>query len=198
MNHRRVCVFCASSTRIDARYVELATDVGAALASRGLDLVSGGGSVSMMGAVARAARAHGGHTIGVIPQALVDLELADHASDELVVTPDMRTRKAEMDRHAEAFVALPGGIGTLEELTEVWTASTLGMHRKPILVIDPWGDYAHLHALIDHLVASGFMRPEAARGLHWATSVDEAVDLLLALLGMHEGPAPQVDEALEG
>lgn len=193
----RICVFCASSVHIDARYVALAEEVGAALASRDLGLVSGGGSVSMMGAIARTVREHGGHTIGVIPRALVDLEVADHDADELLVTPDMRTRKAEMDRRADAFIALPGGIGTLEELTEVWTAHTLGMHVKPIVVIDPWGDYAHLHAFIDHLVSSGFVREESARTIHWMDSVDEAMDLLSALLGMHEGPVTHVDEALE-
>ena len=193
----RVCVFCSSSTQIDARYLDLAEAVGAELAARDLGLVSGGGSVSMMGAIARSVRAHGGHTIGVIPRALVDLEVADHDADELLVTPDMRTRKAEMDRRADAFVALPGGIGTLEELTEVWTAHALGMHTKPIVVIDPWGDYAHLHALIEHLVASGFVREESARTIHWMPSIDAAMDLLVALLGMHEGPVPHVDEALE-
>ncbi len=143
-------------------------------------------------------RAEGGHTIGVIPRALVDLEVADHDADELLVTPDMRTRKAEMDRRADAFVVLPGGIGTLEEFTEVWTASTLGMHGKPIIVIDPWGDYAHLHAFIAHLVTSGFVREESARTIHWTSSVDAAMDLLEALLGMHERPVLHVDEALEG
>ena len=101
---RTVCVFCASSSTIDDRYLRLATELGSALAQRDLALVSGGGSVSMMGAVARAVRASGGHTVGVIPQALVAMEVADHDADELVVTPDMRTRKAEMDRRADAFV----------------------------------------------------------------------------------------------
>ena len=193
-----VCVFCASSERIDARYVRLAAELGSALAYHGVTLVSGGGSVSMMGAIARAARASGGHTVGVIPQALIDMEVADLDSDELVVTADMRTRKAEMDRRADAFIALPGGIGTLEELTEVWTAYTLGMHDKPIVVIDPWGDYAHLHALIDHLVTAGFLRDAAADALHWVHTIDEALAFLATHLGKHEGPVPTADEALEG
>lgn len=174
---RTVCVFCASSSTIDDRYLRLATELGSALAQRDLALVSGGGSVSMMGAVARAVRASGGHTVGVIPQALVAMEVADHDADELVVTPDMRTRKAEMDRRADAFLTLPGGIGTLEELTEVWTAFTLGMHDKPVIVLDPWDDYAHLHALIDHLVGAGFVKATAAAAIHWARSIDEALDL---------------------
>lgn len=178
---RTVCVFCASSKVIDDRYVRLAAEVGSAMAARDLALVSGGGSVSMMGAVARAVRASGGHTVGVIPQALVDMEVADHDADELIVTPDMRTRKAEMDRRSDAFITLPGGIGTLEELMEVWTSFTLGMHAKPVIVLDPWDDYAHLHTLIDHLVTTGFVRASAAQAIHWTKSIDEA----LALVELH-------------
>lgn len=195
---RTVCVFCASSTAIDDRYVRLAAEMGQALARNDYTLVTGGGSVSMMGAVARATRAAGGHTVGVIPQALIDMEVADHDADELVVTPDMRTRKAEMDRRSDAFVALPGGIGTLEELTEVWTAFTLGMHAKPVIVVDPWGDYAHFRGQIQHLVETGFMRPSAADAIHWASGVDAAIELLNAHREKIEGPvATHIDEALE-
>ena len=183
---------------IDDRYVRLAAELGTALAARDLALVSGGGSVSMMGAIARAVRAGGGHTVGVIPQALVDMEVADHDADELIVTPDMRTRKAEMDRRADAFITLPGGIGTLEELLEVWTGSSLGMHEKPVIVLDPWGDFVHLRSLLQHLVATGFVRSAAAEALHWTTTVDGA----LALVDLHaqkvEGPTAHAIEALEG
>src|ERR1700690_1627844 len=103
-----ICVFCASSESIDPRWIELAGQVGAELAARGHSLVSGGGAISAMGALARAARAGGAHTIGVIPEALVDREVADHAADELLVTPDMRTRKAAMDSRADGFLILPG------------------------------------------------------------------------------------------
>src|SRR5213080_2586272 len=123
-----VCVFCASSDLIPQRYIELAAEVGAEIARRGHTLVTGGGSVSMMGAVARAARAGGARTIGVIPRDLVAREVADHDADELVVTDDMRQRKGVMDARADAFLALPGGIGTLEELLEVWVARTMGLH----------------------------------------------------------------------
>src|SRR5690242_7225785 len=122
----RICVFCSSSDRIAPEYIALATEVGAAVAARGHDLVSGGGRVSMMGAVAAAVRAGGGHTLGVIPQALVSMEVADTDADELVVTADMRERKGRMDAAADAFLTLPGGLGTLEELSEVWVAATLG------------------------------------------------------------------------
>ena len=193
-----VCVFCASSSTIDDRYVRLAAEVGQLLAQHDHGLVTGGGSVSMMGAVARAARAAGGHTMGVIPQALIDMEVADHDADELIVATDMRTRKAEMDRRSDAFITLPGGIGTLEELTEVWTAFTLGMHAKPVIVVDPWGDYTHFRAQIEHLVASNFMRPAAAAAIHWTSSAHQAIDLVNTLLKTTEGPvAMQVDEALE-
>lgn len=169
-----LCVYCASSEGIDERYRALAEDVGTEVGRRGWTLVSGGGSVSLMGAVARAARAAGARTVGVIPEELVAWEVADHDADELVVTPDMRTRKAEMDARSDAFLALPGGIGTLEELLEVWTARTLGMHGKPVVVLDPWGDLAPLRSLVGGLVRSGFVRPAAAEALSWTTSVDAA------------------------
>jgi uncharacterized protein (TIGR00730 family) len=173
-----ICVFCSSSERIDRRYVELAAAVGAELARRGHQLVSGGGSVSCMGAVARAARAGGAHTVGVIPQALVDLEVADHDADELVVSPDMRTRKGEMDRRSEAFLTLPGGLGTLEELLEIWVSRTLAMHNKPVVVLDADGIYAPLVAQVDDLVRRGFVRPEARDAVHWASTPSEAFDVV--------------------
>ena len=170
-----VAVFCASSEDIDERYKVLAAEVGFALARRGWTLVSGGGSVSSMGAVARAARAGGAHTIGVIPRALVEMEVADHGADELVVTDDMRERKGEMDRRADAFLTLPGGIGTLEELLEIWVARSLRMHDKPIVVLDPWRDLHPLAELVSGLVEAGFVRDVAAAALVWTSSVDEAM-----------------------
>ena len=173
-----VCVFCSSSGRIDPSYVALATEVGAELARRGHTLVSGGGSVSCMGAVARAARAGGTRTVGVIPQSLVDLEVADHDADELVVTPDMRTRKAAMDERCDAFLTLPGGLGTLEELLEIWVARTLGMHDKPVVVLDPDGLYAPLRAQADLLLERGFLRAASLDAVVWTTSVTEALDAI--------------------
>lgn len=173
-----VCVFCASSQQIDERYLTLAADVGTAIADRGWDLVSGAGSISMMGALARAARAAGGHTIGVIPDALVQREVADHDSDEFLVTRDMRQRKGLMDERSDAFLALPGGIGTLEELVEVWTARSLNMHHKPVVVLDPWGDYDHLHALLDHWQDRGFVRSEAVAHVRWVQDIADALDAI--------------------
>jgi uncharacterized protein (TIGR00730 family) len=173
-----VCVFCASSAGIDPRYLELATELGEALGERGHGLVSGGGRVSMMGAVARAARQAGAWTVGVIPQALVDLEVADDEADELLVVSDMRARKGLMDERSDAFLVLPGGIGTLEELMEVWTSRSLGMHAKPVVVLDPCGDFAGLRDLVGTLGERGFVRPTAAAHLQWATGVAEALDLV--------------------
>jgi uncharacterized protein (TIGR00730 family) len=170
-----VCVFCAASDDIEDQHIALATEVGTAIGRRGWTLVTGGGSVSMMGAVARAARAAGGRTVGVIPEALLHHEVADEAADELVVTPDMRTRKGEMDRRSDAFLALAGGIGTLEELIEVWVARTLGMHSKPVVVLDPSGHYAALKELVEHMVSTSFVRPQALAALEWAASVEDAM-----------------------
>jgi uncharacterized protein (TIGR00730 family) len=175
-----ICVFCASSERIDPRYIELATDVGTELARRGFDLVSGGGSVSCMGAVARAVRAGGRRTTGVIPQALVDMEVADGDADELVVTRDMRERKGEMERRSDGFLALPGGLGTLDEIFEIWVMRSLGLHELPLVVLDPDGVFAMMRAQVDDLVLRGFARPAVRDAIHWATEVGEAFDLLEA------------------
>ena len=175
-----VCVYCSSSESIEASYVELATEVGKRLAAEGFGLVSGGGRVSMMGAVARAARAGGAHTVGVIPAHLVPLEVADTDADELVVVDTMRERKRIMDERADAFLALPGGIGTLEELFEVWTSRSLDMHDKPVVVLDPDGFYAPLWRYLDDLRERGFVRQAALDSLTHATTVDEAFGALAA------------------
>ena len=173
-----ICVFCSSSGRIDRSYVELAAAVGTELARRGHTLVSGGGSVSCMGAVARAARTGGARTVGVVPRVLVDLEVADHDADELVVTPDMRSRKGVMDERADAFLTLPGGLGTLEELLEIWVSRTLAMHGKPVVVLDPGGLYDPLRAQVDLLVERGFVRPGARDAVHWVREIGAAFDLI--------------------
>jgi uncharacterized protein (TIGR00730 family) len=192
-----VCVYCASSTRIDPSYVELAAEVGAALAARGHSLVSGGGALSMMGAVARAARAGGAHTTGVIPQALLDVEVGDRDADELLVVDDMRARKGLMDERSDAFLALAGGIGTLEELFEVWVARSLGLHVKPVVVLDPDGLYAPLRQQLEVLLERGFLRGPAMSALQWATGVEEALDLIEAGVAAPERCHPLAEEALE-
>jgi uncharacterized protein (TIGR00730 family) len=175
-----VCVFCASSRRIEPRYLDLATSVGHELARRGHSLVSGGGKVSMMGAVAAAARAGGAHTVGVMPMVLRDREIADKASDELVITADMRQRKAVMEARSDAFLGLPGGIGTLEEVFEIWTSRSLDLHLKPVILLDPEGFYDGLLGWLRGLVDTGFVRAEALAMLTVAPSVGAAFDLLEA------------------
>jgi uncharacterized protein (TIGR00730 family) len=173
-----VCVYCSSSEEIEPSYVELAADVGKRLAAQGYGLVSGGGRVSMMGAVARAARDGGAHTVGVIPEHLMPLELADTEADELIVVGSMRERKQIMDERSDAFLALPGGIGTLEEMFEVWTAASLGMHGKPVVVLDPDGFYAPLWRYLEELCGRGFVRATALDVLHRVGTVDAAFEAL--------------------
>ncbi|MFG1928212.1 TIGR00730 family Rossman fold protein [Cryptosporangium sp. NPDC048952] len=173
-----VCVYCASSTSIEPGLIELATEVGAELARRGHSLVSGGGRVSMMGAVAAAARAGGARTVGVIPEALSSREIADFDSDELILTTGMRERKAAMDDRADAFLGLPGGIGTLEEMFEVWTSRSLGMHAKPVVLLNTGGFYGGLLSWLRDLEARGFVRREALAMLTVVSSVSEAFDAI--------------------
>ena len=192
-----VCVYCASSELIDERYKELAAQVGTAIAEAGYDLVSGGGSISCMGAVARSARAAGAFTTGVIPEALLELEVHDADADELIVVSDMRVRKALMDEKADAFLTLPGGIGTLEELVEVWTARSLRMHDKPVVILDPWHDYAALHDLVAHLERTGFMREIAVQQVVWTYSVEDAIAAITAGIGVRSTMSPTPAEMLE-
>jgi uncharacterized protein (TIGR00730 family) len=173
-----ICVFCASATGIAGTHLDLAAEVGAELARRGHVLISGGGSVSAMGAVARAARVGGARTIGVIPEALAGPEVADAESDELLVTGDMCTRKAEMMRRSDAFLILAGGLGTLDELLEVWTTRALGLHSKPVVVLDPEGIFAPLREFTERLQAQAFVRPGALEVVTWVTSPADALDLI--------------------
>ena len=165
----------------------MASGVGEAIADRGWTLVSGGGNVSAMGAVASAARAHSGRTVGVIPKALVHRELADVDAEELVVTDTMRQRKQVMEDRADAFLVLPGGIGTLEEFFEAWTAGYLGMHDKPLVMLDPFGHYDGLLAWLRSLVGTGYVGAGALDRLIVATEVDEALDACAPVTG-HDAP----------
>jgi len=171
-----VCVFCASSDDIEPRWLVLARSVGEHLARRGHQVVSGGGRVGMMGALATGARATGGHTIGIIPQSLVDLEVADDDADELVVTDGMSARKTVMIDRSDGFLVLPGGLGTLDELFEVWTMATLGIHVKPIVLLDEDGFYTPLLDWLDRLVSIGFARPTSRSAIRVVSTLDEALD----------------------
>jgi uncharacterized protein (TIGR00730 family) len=175
-----ICVFCASSSTIDQQWFDLATQLGKALGPRGHTLVSGGGCVGMMGAVADGARAGGAHTLGVIPQSLVDLEVADTQADELIVTTDMGVRKNLMIERSDAFITLPGGLGTLDELFEVWTTATLDLHRKPIVLLDPAGFYDGLWSWLTGLADTKFVRRPALAQVSVVGSVEEALDAVEA------------------
>ncbi|WP_083410548.1 LOG family protein [Mycolicibacterium rutilum] len=169
-----VCVYCASGPT-HPELLALAAEVGSAIADRNWSLVSGGGNVSAMGALAEAARSRGGHTVGVIPKALVHREVADVDADELVVTDTMRERKQVMEDRADAFIALPGGIGTLEELFEAWTAGYLGMHDKPVVLLDPVGHYDGLLVWLRGLVDGGYVAQAALDRLIVVTDVESAL-----------------------
>lgn len=155
-----MCVYCASSPT-DPDLLALASELGEAIARRGWTLVWGGGNVSAMGALATAARARGGWTVGVIPKMLLHREIADLNADELVVTDTMRERKQVMEDRADAFIALPGGLGTLEELFEIWTTAYLGFHDKPVVLLDPGGHYDGLRAWLSGLIDSGYLSQAA-------------------------------------
>ena len=161
---RRVCVYAGSSAGSRPGYREAAAALGRELTRRGVGLVYGGGRVGLMGVLADAVLERGGEAIGVIPQGLVDREVGHAALTELRVVGSMHERKAAMAELADGFLALPGGIGTLEELVEVYTWSQLGIHAKPCALLDVEGFYAPLTALLDRMVAEGFLR-EQHRGV---------------------------------
>ncbi|ANY05974.1 TIGR00730 family Rossman fold protein [Pseudonocardia sp. HH130630-07] len=176
-----VCVYCASSDGVPAHYLDLASALGGGIAGRGWTLVSGGGRRSMMGAVASGARAAGGRTVGIMPQSMIDREWGDHDSDEFVVTDSMRERKRLMEERADAFVALPGGLGTCEELFEVWSSGVLGLHGKPVVVVDPDGHWDGLLDWATGLVDRGFAGPRMMDRLRVVRPGDPG-DLVSAVL----------------
>ncbi|MEP6638952.1 MAG: TIGR00730 family Rossman fold protein [Chloroflexota bacterium] len=157
---RRICVFCGASPGRSVGYLQLAREVGTGLAERGIGLVYGGGRVGMMGAVADATLAAGGEVIGVIPRRLVDREMAHRGLTELRIVETLHERKAGMADLADGFIALPGGLGTLEELAEVASWGQLGLHAKPIGLLGRDGYWDALLAWLEHAVAEGFLTPE--------------------------------------
>jgi uncharacterized protein (TIGR00730 family) len=177
---KRVCVYCGSSAGLSPAYADAARGLGELLAARGLGLVYGGGRVGLMGVVADAALAGGGEVVGVIPGFLKEREVDHRGLTELFVVDTMHTRKAKMAELADAFVALPGGIGTMEELFEVWTWTQLGGQDKPVGLLDVDGFYGPLVAFLDHLVETGFVRPEHRAILQVATRPDELLAKLAA------------------
>jgi len=181
---RRVCVFCGSNRGRRPEYAALAAGMGTALVQRGWGLVYGGGSVGMMGVLADAVLAAGGEVTGVIPEMLATRELLHPTVTTMHVVPSMHARKALMADLSDAFIALPGGYGTFEEVLEVITWAQLGIHRKPIGVLDALGYFSPLLELIDHGIAEGFIRPEQRALLVTATEPAELLDRLAG----HEMP----------
>lgn len=155
----RLCVFCGSSAGQDPVYIETARLLGEALAANGIELVYGGASVGLMGAMADAVLAKGGHVIGVMPQALVDKEIAHAGLSDLRVVGSMHERKAMMAELSDGFIALPSGLGTFEELFEVWTWAQLGYHKKPCALLNVAGFYDKLAGFLDDVVERGFVKP---------------------------------------
>ena len=175
---KSVCVYLGSNAGDDPAYTEATVALARLIAARGLTLVYGGASVGLMGRLADEALAAGGHVLGVIPQGLVDREKAHTGGVELRVVADMHERKLAMADAADAFVALPGGLGTLEELFETWTWAYLGIHSKPVGVLDVLGYYGPLLAWLDAAVEKGFIKPQSRSLLLAASDPAELLDRL--------------------
>jgi hypothetical protein len=171
----RVAVYCSSAPDIKPEYLDLAFNIGVAIGTEGWDLVWGGGTASMMGAVARGARSVGAPTIGVIPERLRNKEFEDAEASEMHVVSDMRTRKGKIEDLSDAFIALPGGIGTLEEFFEIWVGRYLGFHNKPVVVCDPHGAYEPLRESLAHLTHLNFMKPGQRELVTWSTEISSAI-----------------------
>ena len=173
---KRVCVFSGSSPGADLAYRAAANDLGHGLAERGIELVYGGAHVGLMGVVADAALEGGGRVVGVIPQSLVDREVAHTGLSDLRVVDSMHDRKAQMAELADAFVALPGGVGTLEELFEVYTWNQLGLHAKPLGLLNVRGYFDGLARFLDHATAERFVTPQHRAMLLVSEDLGELLD----------------------
>ena len=177
--HQSICVFCGSSSGANAAYRGAATELGGLLAAQGRRLVYGGGNVGLMGVVADAVLESGGAVVGIIPQHLLDLEVGHQALTELRVVHSMHERKQQMSELADAFVLLPGGLGSLEEFFEIWTWGQLGLHRKPYGILNVAGYFDALLAFLDHAAEERFLRPEHRR---LVVVAEDAADLLGKLI----------------
>ena len=173
---RLLCVYCSSSDRLDAQYLATGTALGRAMAARGWGLVYGGGKTGLMGALARAVKTNGGSVVGVIPQFMKARELAFEEADELVTVLTMRERKMLMETRANAFVALPGGWGTLEEMMEILTLRQLDLLRKPCVFLNQSGYYDDLLRFFDRMVRENFNKPSNRDLFTVARTAEEALD----------------------
>jgi uncharacterized protein (TIGR00730 family) len=183
----RICVFLGSSPGRSPLYVDTARRFGTLLAERGIGLVYGGGTVGLMGAIADAVCAAGGEVIGVIPQALRAREHDHQGITELHIVETMHERKAMMAKLSDGFVALPGGIGTFEELFEVWTWAQLGYHDKPCGLLDVGGFYSRMSAFIDHVVEEGFLQPKHRSML----LIEKEPEAMLDIMARYLAPATE-------
>lgn len=175
---KTLCVYCASSDRLDPRFAQAADELGRRMPSRGWDLVYGGGKVGLMGAVAKGVKASGGRVVGVIPQFMKARELDYEGADEMLTVTTMRERKREMENRAAAFVALPGGWGTLEEIMEILTLRQLDVVRKPCVLFNQNGFYDDLLRFFEKMVAERFNKPSNLSLFSVATTVDEILSQL--------------------
>ncbi|HVR90496.1 MAG TPA: TIGR00730 family Rossman fold protein [Novosphingobium sp.] len=188
---KRLAVYCGSASPADPRYVDLARDVGATLASRGIGVVYGGGRLGLMGALAAGALSAGGEVIGVIPEALAGRhgrggEVANHDCTELHIVPGMHQRKQAFTDLSDGFLTIPGGVGTMDELWEAVSWAQLGYHAKPVGLLNAFGFFDHLLAFNRHMIEVGFVR-EAHQGIIIAES---ELDLLLTRMAAHEPHTP--------
>jgi uncharacterized protein (TIGR00730 family) len=188
-----VCVYCGSSDGADPRFVEAAWELGAAIGAGGHRLVYGGGNVGLMGEVSRAAKAAGAHVTGVIPRFLLDKEKLAGGLDEVVQVDDMHQRKMIMFERSDAFVALPGGIGTLEELVEQMTWAQLGRHGKPIVIADIAGFWRPFNDLIAHMRFAGFIRAGLEVQTLTAEKIADVLPMIAAFIRRRGRPAPLAD-----
>ncbi len=177
---KRIAIYCGSATPADPRYVELAEDVGAALAQRGIGVVYGGGRLGLMGAVARGAKAAGGEVIGVIPESLIRAEVANHECDELIAVSGMHERKQKFTDLSDGFITLPGGVGTMDELWEAMSWAQLGYHSDPVGLLNAFGFYDDLIAFNAKMATVGFVRPVHAGILLHATTLPDLLDQMAA------------------
>ncbi|XP_022999748.1 cytokinin riboside 5'-monophosphate phosphoribohydrolase LOG1-like [Cucurbita maxima] len=197
---KRVCVFCGSSAGKRNCYREAAVELAGELVSRRLDLVYGGGSIGLMGLVSQEVHNGGGHVIGIIPKTLMRKEITGETVGEVRPVADMHQRKAEMARHSDCFIALPGGYGTLEELLEVITWAQLGIHDKPVGLLNVHGYYNSLLSFIDKAVDDGFIMPSQRSIIVSAPNAKELVQKLEEYVPDHDGVMAKVkweDEQME-
>ncbi|KAE8057352.1 hypothetical protein FH972_014053 [Carpinus fangiana] len=184
---RRVCVFCGSSIGKRNCYRDAALELGQELLSRRLDLVYGGGSIGLMGLVSQEVHRGGGHVLGIIPKTLMSKEITGETVGEVRAVADMHQRKAEMARYSDCFIALPGGYGTLEELLEVITWAQLGIHDKPVGLLNVEGYYNYLLSFIDKAVDDGFIKPSQRHIIVSAPNATELIQKLEEYVPVHDG-----------